>query len=433
MLNNPLSWRIPMIFLGSLIVLGSYAEAKEWPHWRGPGLNGISTESGLATEWDPEKNILWRRPLPGSAGATPIISGGRVFLTAAAEGELLLCVYEATTGKPLWQRTVSTGDETFRGDEGNLASPSPVTDGERVVSVMGDGTVACYRVTGEPVWRLDLNERLGPLSIQFGYASTPVLHDGRLYVQWIHGEGEAETHEARVACFDIKTGETLWNSPRLTGAHEECEHSYASPVLAGEGDETVLVTHGADYAIAYDLENGEEVWRVGGLNLEANYHPQLRFVASPVANEGLVVVPTAKKGAVVAVSTGGQGDLTGGSHQRWHLEKGTPDVPSPIIHEGLVYLCGENGNLTCLEADTGEQVYRKRTIADRHRASPVLADGKIYLASRRGVVSVIRAGREFDLLAKNDLEEPISSSLAISDGVIYLRTFEALYAIAPEK
>ncbi len=401
----------------------------DWPNWRGPDHSGVSTASGLPSKWSSEENVLWRRPLPGPAGSTPVLAGDRLFLTTPDGEELMLCAFAIDSGELLWERTVTTGEASFRGDEGNLASPSPSTDGQHVVTAMGDGTLACYRVTGEPVWKLSLSERLNQLDIQFGYASSPIVHNGRVYVQWVHGDGEAETHEARVACFDLPTGETVWQSSRVTGASKECEHAYASPILAGEGATAVLVTHGGDMAVAYDLENGDERWRLGGLNQPGSYHPTLRFVASPAAGDGLVVVPTAKKGAVAAVRLGGSGDLTGTDSVVWRKPKGTPDVPSPIVHGGLVYLCGENGNLTCLEAGTGERVYRERTVGDRHRASPLLADGKLYLSSRGGVVTVVRAGREFEILAQNDLGEALSASPVPHDGRLYLRTFEALYAI----
>ncbi|MEO0530825.1 MAG: PQQ-binding-like beta-propeller repeat protein [Planctomycetota bacterium] len=401
----------------------------DWPHWRGPLTNGVSDATDLPTEWSSSDGVLWRQPLPGAAGSTPVLADGRLFLTTPKGAELLLAAFDAATGEPLWQRTVATGTSVFRGDEGNLASASPATDGEYVVAVMGEGTMACYRVDGEPVWKVSLSERLTPLDIQFGYASSPIVRDGSVYLQWIHGDGDAATEEARVACLDLATGETIWVSERRTGAHKECEHSYASPVIAGEGDSAVLVTHGGDATIAYDLATGQERWRLAGMNPHGNYHPTLRFVASPAAGEGMLIAPTAKKSMVTAVRFDGFGDLTGGEYEVWRNARGTPDVPSPIVAEGLVYLCGENGNLTCLDAKTGDRVYRHRTVGDRHRASPLLADGKLYLTSRGGVVTVVKTGRDFEILAQNDMGEPISSSPIADDGVLYLRTFAALYAI----
>jgi outer membrane protein assembly factor BamB len=173
---------------------------------------------------------------------------------------------------------------------------------------------------------------------------------------------------------------------------------------------------------------------VTGLNSPGNYHTTLRFVASPGVGKledgtPVVVVPTAKNGPVTAVRADGRGELAGTKDELWRLDTGTPDVPSPLVVGGLVYLCGEDGNLSVHDLATGERVYRKRTVADRHRASPLFAEGRVYVTSRRGVVTVIRAGREFEVLARNDFGEPMASSPAIAGGVIYLRTDEALYAI----
>ena len=407
----------------------SSLQAENWPHWRGPNLTGISTEQDIPTRWSTTENVAWRLPLPGPAGSTPVVWNDRIYLTTADGDKLALCCV-SVDGKLLWQRHLGGMNNTFRTDEGNLASPSPCTDGRHVWALVGDGALACFDHQGNQVWALDLNSRYGPIDIKFGFASTPVLDNERLYLQWIHGDGDAETREARVFCLDAATGDELWQQMRASDAHEECEHSYASPTLYRDAKAAFLITHGADYAIAHALDDGRELWRCGGMNPPGNYHPTLRFVASPAVGEQLIVVPTAKGGPVFGLRPHGQGDISDSStHVAWRFPNSTPDVPSPLIHDGLVYLCRENGNLLCLDADSGEQVYHERTVRDRHRASPVLADGKLYLTSRGGVVTVVRPGREFEILAQNDVEEEIAASPVISNGTIYLRTFESLLAI----
>ncbi|NIP87024.1 MAG: PQQ-binding-like beta-propeller repeat protein [Planctomycetales bacterium] len=178
------------------------------------------------------------------------------------------------------------------------------------------------------------------------------------------------------------------------------------------------------------MDTGAEIWRCGGLHPATGYNSTLRFVASPVAVPGLIVAPTAKGGKVVGIRPGGKGNITGSpEHIAWVFPRHTPDVPSPLIHDGLVYLCRENGNLLVLDAETGQQIYEQRTTRDRHRASPVYAAGKIYLTARNGVVTVVRAGRDFEVLARNDMGEPMTASPLFADGRLYLRTFQALYAI----
>jgi outer membrane protein assembly factor BamB len=319
---------------------------------------------------------------------------------------------------------VAGHNQAVRGDEGNFASPSPSTDGKHVWAMMGTGELGCYTADGREVWKFNLQDRYGKFDLQFGMTSTPVLDGNRLYLQLLHSGG------AHVIALDKATGNEIWKHQRPSDAKAECEHSYASPVLYRADGLELLVTHGCDYVIAHRLSDGAEVWRCGGLNLKSKYNPTLRFVASPLAVPGLIVVPSAKNGPVLALDPASRGDITdSASGHFWTRAHNTPDVPSPLVVDGLAYLCREDGTLICLDAKTGEEHYLKRTHADRHRASPLYADGKIYLTARDGTVTVVKPGRTFEVLATNDMGESISSSPAVAGGRIYLRTFNALYAI----
>jgi len=407
--------------------------AENWPHWRGPEMNGISTEKDLPVEWSTTKNVAWKVPLPGPAGASPVVWGDHIFITSV-DGEKLVLICVNTDGKTLWTRTVGRGNKRARGDEGNSASPSPTTDGKHVYAMFGSGDIGCYDFDGNQVWKFNLQERFGKFIIQFGMTSSPVLFEDRLLLQLIHGARRFGDEKAIVVALDKSNGKTLWKRRRITKATNENRHSYASPIIYSEGKLNLFITHGADYTIAYDPKTGNEVWRLGGLNPhddpDKRYHGTLRFVASPAANDGIVVVPTAKRYPVFAVRPDFKGDITDKKEAHlWRYPKNTPDVPSPLIRDGLVYLCRENGNLMCLEAKTGKLLYEQRTHRIRHRASPVYADGRIYLTGRDGKVTVVQAGREFKILAQNTLGEDMSASPAISNGTIYLRTFNALWAI----
>lgn len=409
------------------------AFAGNWPHWRGPTQNGISTEKSVPTSWSTTKNVAWKVALPGPGGATPVVFNDRIFVTAP-DGDQLKLICISTGGKKLWEQTVGKGNKRVRGDEGNMASPSPTTDGKHVWSMMGNGAIACYDMDGKQVWKFDLQDRFGRFRIAFGMSSSPVLWKDRLLLQLIHGDGQSSTQEAIVVALDKATGKTLWKKDRVTKASRENEHSYASGLLYDFGGTSQFITHGADYTIAYDPKTGKEVWRLGGLNPQDDpnrrYHPTLRFVASPGISKDLIVVPTAKNRGVYAIKPGFTGDITKNKEANaWQLDRGTPDVPSPLIHDGLVYLCRENGNLNCHEAKTGKKIYEERTNRQRHRASPVYADGKVYLSARDGKVTVVQAGRDFKILSVNDLKDDLSASPAISNGTVYIRTFGALWAI----
>jgi outer membrane protein assembly factor BamB len=404
---------------------GAFARGENWPQWRGPTGTGVSAETGLPAQWDQTTGVLWRRPLPGPAGSTPIVWNGRIFLTSAdAEGGLRLLAIDRA-GQILWNQKITDGDQDVRSGEGNFASPSPSTDGRRVWAMFGNGVLTCRDVDGGEVWTVDLQERYGPFNIQFGMTSTPLLDGDRLYVMCMY------TGASYIACLNKNTGEEIWKHNRASDAIAECEHSYASPVLYRDDQREFLLAHGADYVTAHRLTDGSEIFRCGALNGKGPlYNPTLRFVASPAAADGLIVAPSAKKGPVLGLRPDATGDVTASGEGRlWRLERGTPDVPSPLIHDGLVYLCSEEGVLMCVDAKTGEVHYNERVQVGRHRASPVYADGKIYVVSRSGVVSVVRAGPKYELLAKNDMKEDVAASLAISDGRIYVRTFDALYAV----
>lgn len=415
------------------IAVSGTAFGENWPGWRGPAGNGVSSEKNLPVEWSPTQNVAWKLALPGSAGASPVVWGDRIFLTSVNEAGDLLLIAIDTNGKELWQKKVSSGNKAARGDEGNSASPSPVTDGQHVWAFMGDGTLGCYSVSGDELWKFNMQDRYGKFSIQFGMSSTPVLEDGVLYFQLIHGEGNPTTREAVVVALEGASGKQLWKVDRPSDAEAENEHSYASAMMYHDGATKLLLTHGADFIVAHDLKDGHEVWRCGGLNRRDDpslrYDPTLRFVASPVSIPGLIIAPSAKGHPVLAIKGNGKGDITNEADKHLWTWKKTPDVPTPVIVDDLVYLCMENGNLTVLEVKTGKEVYTQATHRMRHRASPVYGDGKLYLTARDGKVHVIQAGREFKILAVNDLGEDQSSSPAISNGTIYMRTFQHLWAI----
>jgi outer membrane protein assembly factor BamB len=409
------------------LAFGIAARADSWPQWRGPAYDGVSGERGLPAEWGEGRNLAWTLPLPGMGASTPAVWGDRLFLTSEDGNDVvLLCA--GTDGKERWRRPLASGRFRARQPEAIGASPSPSTDGRHVWAFAHTGDFACFDLEGKEVWRFNAQERYGKFRIQFGMHTTPLLYKDRLYLQLLHSGG------AWVVALDKATGKEVWKTERRSDARAECEHSYASCVLWQNGKDAYLITHGNDYAVAHRLEDGSEIWRVGALNPPERYNSTLRFVSSPVATPDLIVVPSAKRGPVVGLSPDARGRVEPGSRfERWRMPKDTPDVASPLIYDGLVYLCREDGFLICLDARTGERHYGQRIHSDRYRASPVGADGKVYLTARDGVVTVVKAGPKFEVLAENKLPDQIAASPAVADGRIYLRGFTALYAVSDGK
>ena len=418
--------RNTLTLLLTAFILISNSFAGNWDRWRGPNNDGISQATNAPIQWGQTENVQWRFPLLGEAASTPVVWEDNIFLTST-EGDALVLMCISTEGEELWKRTIAHGNRVVRRGEGNFAAPSPVTNGEHVWAFFGTGDLVCYDFQGNEVWHTNLAKRYGRFNLYFVMATTPLLDKDRLYMQLIHSGAWL------VLALDKMTGEEIWKHKRKSDATEECEHAYTSPILYRDAEREYLVVHGADYVTAHSLEDGSEIWRCGDLNPKRNYNYTLRFVASPVATEGLIVVPSAKNGPVVGIDPAAQGDVTNSKWQRWKLRQGTPDVPSPLIHDGLVYLCRENGDLICLDAETGQQLYRERTHRHRHRASPVYANGYIYLTSRDGVITVVKAGREFEVVASNSMGETIAASPVITNKALYLRSYEALYAIGEKE
>ena len=414
------------------LVLALVARADNWPQWRGPNGNGVSQEKGLPTSWSATKNLAWKLPLPGKGSSTPVIWGERIFLTGSENSDLVLwCA--STDGKLLWKKKIAADVRgAIKKDEGNEASPSPATDGKHVYVFVGSGDFKSFDFDGNEIWHFNVQDRYKKkFSMYHGVHVTPALHEDRLYMNVIHTNGYW------VFAIDKATGKQVWKIDRPSDAVGESKESYASPCLWKNNGEWNLVVLGADYTTGHRLSDGKELWRLEDLNPKEKYSDKLRIIASPLATSDQLYVPTARNGLFVTLKQGASGTIKAGSeHEAWRIAKGAPDVPSPLEHDGILYLQGAGGMMIVLDAKTGKEYYNQRLTGDRaserFRASPIYADGKIYTIGRdSGTVSVLKAGPKFELLASNVLsDEGFTASPAVSNGRIYLRGFGALYAIS---
>ena len=398
--------------------------AENWPQWRGPQLNGVSGEKGLPTKWTPEENIAWKLPMPSRTGATPIIWNNHIFLNVALqekEGELELWAVDRSKGTVMWKKPLSGGNTMMR--KQNMSSPSPVTDGTSVWVMTGTGILKAFDFKGEELWVREIQKDYGPFGLNWGYASSPLLHQGSLYVQVLHGMKTDDP--SYILKIDGKSGKTIWRVERPTNAIRESPDAYTTPLLLRHGNETEIVITGGDVVTGHDPETGKELWRMNGLNPENI--PSYRIVASSLVAGGLIIAPTRVK-PMLAIKPGGSGDITE-SHRVWSFDRG-PDVPTPVSDGKLLYIVGDSGVVYALDVKTGEPVYGpERLKPGTYSASPVLADGKIYVTSEDGVTSVFAAGPKFELMAENAMNEYTLSSVAVSGGQIFLRTAGHLYAI----
>jgi outer membrane protein assembly factor BamB len=425
---------LALSLLASLLpVAVASAEAPNWPMWRGPEGTGKAEGKDLPVEWSGDgKNIAWRLDLPGRSAATPAVWGDKVFAVTPEGDAIFLWCVSLAEGKPLWKAKVSDGNQDFGfggKKKNNHCTPSPTTDGKHVWVMAGGlkgkgGDLVCFDLDGKEVWRRNIQKDHAPFTHLFGYANTPLLYEGLLYVPLMQEHGPSF-----LLAVDAATGKDVWKTPREDNpAEKESKDAYGSPAVLKTGDKTEIVLCGADLVTAYDPKTGKENWRSGGVNDKRN--STLRIICSPVAAGGLVYAVTAKSGPMLVIRGGGSGDVEK-THRAWTRDRDMPDQSSPAVADGLVYVVRENGVLTVLDAATGKEHYSKRVTDKGHFSpSPVVADGKVYLQNEQGVCVVMAAGTEFKVLGVNNLnnEFTLASPVVIGDSLL-IRTEKALYKI----
>jgi outer membrane protein assembly factor BamB len=422
------------------LVLTLAAQAENWPQWRGPAFNGTSPETGLPGEIT-QQSIKWKANLPGFSGATPAVWGDTIFVTSPDNNkDLHLFCLDRKDGKVRWQKAVASGD--INKGKGNMASPSPVTDGKAVYALFGTGDLAAFDFAGQELWKRNLGADYGKFAIMWIYGSSPLLFDGRLYVQVLQrtpapgdypglagSEGERDSY---LLALDPKTGKTLWKHVRPSDARMESLESYGTPVPHFVGGKAQILVVGGDCLTGHDPATGAELWRGYGLNRKRG--EWMRIVPSPVSAGDLAIACGPKQEPLIAFRTSLKGDISEKGVAWTFDEKQTPDVCTPAYANGRLYvLNGDKQVLTCLDAKTGAKIWQgslgHRTVI---RSSPTVADGKIYTISEKGELVICAAdGPEFKILSTHTFEgaDPTRSAVAVSDGQLFIRTADALYCV----
>jgi outer membrane protein assembly factor BamB len=423
--------------------LGRFGNAQtNWPQWRGTGGSGISTETGVPSEWSESKNIAWKTAIPGRGHSSPIVWGDRVFLTTSIEGPIvpgaeavrhyhrgqeylhpdsvganhsytmkLMCL-DLKSGRMLWEKTVYEGTVyDNRHKKNTYASATPATDGRFIYLSFEAEGVYCYDFDGKRIWKTSLGKiakgGMGP-------GTSPVLYENLVILQCDQEYGEGSF----IAAVDRKTGKEVWRVSR------DQRRSWATPLLIKTAKRTEMVTSGPNKIIAYDPATGRELWSAPGVVSNP--------IPSPVAGQGLVFVTAGSDAKrAFAIRLGGSGDLAGTSNVVWSYDKGTAYVPSPILYNEYLYLVTDAGAITCIEAGTGKVIYQTRIpMAARFTASPVAFEGKILFVSEDGDSFILKAGPTPEILNANALGEPVYASPAIVPGRILIRGQDNLYCIA---
>ena len=434
-------------FVFALTFLNSNAVASSgsnWPQWRGPEGQGVSTETGLPTEWSDVNNMKWKTEIAGRGHSSPIVWKKRIFLTTALDGESVpgrtpgvthklsdgtmfvhpdamganlrhtfkvICL-DRDTGKIIWERVAYEGEvKDSRHKKASFASSTPATDGKYVFAFFGSEGLYAYDFNGKQIWKQDMGT-LGTASV--GYGVSPILF-GNLVIMQCDESGL----NSFIAAFDKKTGKEVWRAAR-----DKVDVTWSTPVLVKTGKRTELVTSAAEAIIAYDPATGKELWRHKGLESNA--------VPSPVVFNDLVVLTSGSPLKIaLALKAGGSGDVTGTSQLAWSYNKGTAYVPSPILYGDYVYLMTDRGLLTCLDAKTGKMEYEGQRVPKptTFMASPVAYEGKILLTSEDGETFILKAGPKHEVLRSNSIGEPVYASPAIANGNLFIRGEKHLFAI----
>ena len=423
------------LFFGATIV-----QAQEhWPQWRGADHNSISSDTGVPTSWNETDNVIWRVKLPSWGGSSPVVWGDKVIVIspAASDGKheggdrdpggdaiLVLCL-STKDGSTLWTYPLDTGNKLNR--KGNSASPSPLTDGSHIWATSGNGAVAMLDMSGKKLWTRNIPQDYGKLGQMFGYGSSPILHDGKLIFQVLHGYLTDEP--SYLLALNAQTGETVWHVERPTDAVSESPDAYTTPTLLHLEDTVLFAVAGGDYVTGHSVDTGEEIWRAAGLN--PNKDKNWRIIPSPIACDGMVYASSRKR-PFLALRGDGKGDVTE-SHLAWKWDiAGAPDVPTPICDDTYLYLVDDRGVIHCLNPKTGEVIWGpERTIKGTVSASPVLVDNKLYIINEDATTSVAQVGESFELLATNVLPEAgyTLASPAVANNRLYLRTEFYMYCV----
>lgn len=439
--------RLSVVVAFSVVIgaqgLKGQGSAAHWPQWRGPSQNGVAS-GDAPLEWSNTKNVTWKVAIPGRGFSSPVIWGDRLFLTTAVptgktagapapaaggrgagggsnageEHRFDVMAIDRLSGKVLWQQTATTATphEGYHRIYGSFASNNPATDGERVYAFFGSRGLYAYDMNGRQIWKKDFGVQM-KMRLQFGEGAAVVLHDGKLITVFDHVE------EGLLAATDAATGKELWRTPRREGS------SWSTPlVVTHQGRKQVVVTS-TPKAMAFDLETGALVWEVSGVGLNP--------IPAPVQQGDMVYVMSGfRDPKLMAVRLGRTGDLTGTDAVVWEATRGLSYTPSPVLHENTLYLLTDNGQLSALNATTGEAHYRQTRLPSPYnfKASPILANGKIYLASEEGDVVVVKAGPRFEVLATNTLtDQSFVATPSIAAGDLYLRSRTHLFRIASGK
>lgn len=425
----------------------SYAnDSLNWTQFRGNQAIGVSLQSTLPTEWDTEsgKNILWQSDIPGLAHASPVIWGNHIFIATAVgpeNAELKVGLYgdieaaddkgsqqwrllavDKNSGDVVWNTLGYEGiPRSARHTKATHCNSTPATDGKYIVAAFGSEGLFCFDLQGERKWHKDLGELDAGFFVvptaQWGYASSPVIHDGKVVVLCDVQKGSF------LACYDLETGNEIWKTPR------EDVPTWGTPTIVEVDGQTQILVNGWHHTGAYHFATGKEIWKLdGGGDIPT---------PTPIVAFGLAYFTSAHGNhrPIRAIRLTATGDITPpkiedtNEHIAWVHDKMGNYMQTPIVVGDYIYACYDNGVLSCFDAKTGEVQYRERLNGGGYTSSPISDGNHIYFAGETGNVFVVPANGKFSITSKNNIGGNCLATPAISGNVIYFRTQHKLIAV----
>ncbi len=414
--------------LAASCIFSGLAIAADWPSWRGPTGDGVTSETELPAKWSATENVAWKAKLPDGGNSTPIVWGDSVFLTQATEkGKLrsVLC-FDRKDGRERWRHTVTYEKPELTHDTNPYCGASPVTDGERVIACHASAGVVCVDFTGKELWRRDLGEQRQI----WGGGASPVLAGDRVFLNFGPGPDQA------LYCLDKRDGKILWKhtepggtsgEPPPGGGKAEWIGSWSDPLLRRIGGRDELFMTWPGRLCAHDPATGKVLWHCAGLN------PLI--YTSPVFAGGVVIGMGGYGGNALAVKAGGTGDVT--ASRLWLVEKTRQRIGSPVVYDGHIYILTDIGIAECRSLKDGSMVWEERLkgpgAAGSNWSSLVRSGDKLYAVNHSGDGFIFRAAPKFELLATNSIGERVIASFAVSDGQLFIRSYQHLWCIGGRK
>jgi outer membrane protein assembly factor BamB len=385
---------------------------KYWPRWRGPSGQGYVSGSGYPERWSSTENVLWRVSMPGSGNSSPIVWRDQIVMATSYDGgaRKSLVAFSRTDGRKVWETFAPNGPVEDAHPKNGHASGTPATDGARIYAYLGNHGLLAVDMAGKQAW----HQSLGSFAAYHGTAGSPLIYRDRVIVY----QDQQAPGASFVAAFDAATGRPIWRTPRKESV------GWGTPIAIRAGARDEIIVSSMFRVYAYDPGTGKELWSAGGNLVEV--------IPTPVVGEGLVFATSGRAGPTLAIRPGGAGDVTA-THVAWTASKGSPFIPSPLVHDGVLYMVNDMTSVaTAYDAKAGTVLWQGRlgtASRESFSPSPVVVDGKVFFTNDTGETFVLATGREFRLLHVNRLDARTLASPALVDGKWYFRTATELLAI----